>query len=83
MLGRRPGADALRMLTPRERVVLAEVAAGRSNAGVAEALFLSQAAVEKHVTAIFRKLGMTAAAGRHRRVDAALLFVRQRDGRDS
>jgi len=83
MLGRRPAADALRMLTPRERGVLAELAAGKSNAGVAEALFLSQAAVEKHVTAIFRKLGVTAAGGRHRRVDAALLFVRQRDGADS
>jgi len=83
MLGRRPSADALRMLTPRERGVLAEVADGKSNAGVADALFLSQAAVEKHVTSIFRKLGMTPAGGRHRRVDAALLFVRQRDGRDS
>ena len=56
MLGRRPRGDPLRLLTPRERAVLAAMAEGKSNLGIAQSLLLSQASVEKHVTAIFRKL---------------------------
>jgi len=76
MLGRRQLDDPLAALTPRERAVLAAMAEGKSNMGIAEALTISEAAVEKHVTAIFRKLGITAASTEHRRVHAVLTYVR-------
>jgi DNA-binding NarL/FixJ family response regulator len=53
MLGRRRGSGPLDELTPRERDVLAAMAEGKSNLGIAEALVVSEAAVEKHVTGIF------------------------------
>ena len=56
MLGRRPQGDPLRGLTARELATLAAMAEGKSNLGIAQSLLLSQASVEKHVTAIFRKL---------------------------
>jgi DNA-binding NarL/FixJ family response regulator len=59
------------------------MAEGRSNAGIAETLLISQAAVEKHVTAIFRKLGIAPAAMEHRRVHAVLMFVRRQHNRPS
>ncbi len=77
MLGRRGPADALQELTQREHDVLAAMAEGKSNSGIAETLFISLASVEKHVTAIFRKLGIAAASSEHRRVHAVLLFVQQ------
>jgi DNA-binding NarL/FixJ family response regulator len=77
MLGRRGPADALQPLTVREHDVLAAMAEGKSNSGIAEALFISLASVEKHVTAIFRKLGIAAASSEHRRVHAVLRFVQQ------
>jgi DNA-binding NarL/FixJ family response regulator len=52
------------------------MAEGKSNMGIAEALAVSEAAVEKHVTAIFRKLGIGAASTEHRRVHAVLTYVR-------
>jgi DNA-binding NarL/FixJ family response regulator len=63
-------------LTPRELDVLREMAHGRSNAGIARSLVLSQSAVEKHVNAIFSKLGLTEAQDTHRRVAAVLAFLR-------
>ena len=68
--------DPLEALTSREREVLTLMAEGRSNAGICEALVLSTGAVEKHVTAIFSKLGLQAAADDHRRVLAVLAFLR-------
>ena len=81
MLGRRPPGDPLHPLTPRETAVLAAMAEGKSNRGIAETLFISEAAVEKHVTAILRKLGIESASTEHRRVHAVLTYVRRRDGR--
>ena len=75
MLGRRRRDDPLDDLTPRERTVLTVMAEGKSNAGIAEALHISTASVEKHVTAIFRKLELAAESSEHRRVHAVLRFV--------
>jgi DNA-binding NarL/FixJ family response regulator len=77
MMGRRAPGDVLHGLTPRELAVLAVMAEGKSNLGVAQALLISQAAVEKHVTAIFRKLAIAPASTEHRRVQAVLMFLRQ------
>ncbi len=81
MLGRRSRGDPFRPLTAREHAVLAAMAEGRSNLGIAQALFISQAAVEKHVTAIFRKLRIAPADTGHRRVQAVLTYVRADDRR--
>jgi DNA-binding NarL/FixJ family response regulator len=63
-------------LTPREREVLELMAQGRSNAGVAEALVITESAVEKHVHRIFAKLGLVTGEGDHRRVLAVLAYLR-------
>ncbi len=63
-------------LTPRELDVLREMAQGKSNSGIGEALFLSASAIEKHVNAIFGKLGLTAEPQVHRRVAAVVAFLR-------
>ena len=81
MLGRRAPGDVLRSLTPREQAVLAVMAEGKSNLGIAQTLLISQAAVEKHVTAIFRKLAIDPASTEHRRVQAVLMFLRERHSR--
>jgi DNA-binding NarL/FixJ family response regulator len=73
----RRAASSLERLTPREREVLREMASGRTNAGIAEALFLSESAVEKHVNGIFAKLGLSAEQQVHRRVAAVLAFLRE------
>lgn len=78
MLGRRASADALRPLTTRERQVLAAMAEGLSNLGISQNLHLSQASVEKYVTAIFRKLDLGAADTDHRRVLAVLSYLQER-----
>ena len=75
MLGRSPSGDLLHALTPRERDVLAAMAQGKSNSGIARGFLVSEAAVEKHVTAIFRKLGIGAASTEHRRVHAVLVYL--------
>jgi DNA-binding NarL/FixJ family response regulator len=62
-------------LTPREREVLAEMAEGKSNAAIAESLVLSKRAVEKHVNAIFMKLGLAASEDVSKRVKATLIFL--------
>jgi DNA-binding NarL/FixJ family response regulator len=81
MLGRRRRSGPLDSLTPRERDVLAAMAEGKSNLGIAQSLFVSQAAVEKHVTAIFRKLHITPTDTEHRRVQAVLTYLRHHDHR--
>ncbi len=78
MLGNRTTADALHPLTRRERQVLAAMAEGNSNLGISQNLHLSMASVEKHVTAIFRKLNLTAADTDHRRVLAVLSYLQER-----
>jgi DNA-binding NarL/FixJ family response regulator len=65
----------LASLTPRERDVLAAMAAGRSNAAIAEELVLTKRAVEKHVGAIFLKLGLPGEDVVSRRVSAVLLYL--------
>ena len=75
MLGRRRAEDPLEALTAREREVLALMAEGRSNQAIAEALVVSERAVEKHVTSIFAKLNLPPAAEDHRRVLAVLAFL--------
>jgi DNA-binding NarL/FixJ family response regulator len=77
MLGRGRRGGALDTLTPRERDVLAQLAEGKSNQGIAEALVVTPAAVEKHVTGIFQKLGLEASPTGHRRVLAALAYLRE------
>jgi DNA-binding NarL/FixJ family response regulator len=77
MLGRRQ--DPLGALTAREREVLASMAEGRSNQGIAERLVVTEHAVEKHVSSILRKLDIAAGAGEHRRVLAVLAFLGRAD----
>jgi DNA-binding NarL/FixJ family response regulator len=76
MLGRRRRDDPLEQLTPREREVLELMAGGRSNRGIAEVMVVTPNAVEKHVTNIFSKLGVSEAPEDHRRVLAVLTFLR-------
>jgi DNA-binding NarL/FixJ family response regulator len=76
MLGRRQGNSPLDRLSPRERDVLAAMAEGKSNHGIAQTLLVSQAAVEKHVTAIFHKLQLDPGQTEHRRVLAVLTYLR-------
>ena len=80
MLGRRRRRGPLDELTPREREVLAHLAQGKSNTGIAQALVVTNAAVEKHVTTIFQKLGLDVSPTEHRRVRAALTYLRDSNG---
>ena len=76
LVGRRRRDDPLADLTPREREVLELMAEGRSNAGIAERLVITERAVEKHVTSIFGKVRLPAASEDHRRVLAVLAYLR-------
>ena len=76
LLGRRRREDPLQSITPREREVLGLMAEGRSNAAIAEALVVTERAVEKHVTSIFSKLDLTPDVEDHRRVLAVLAYLR-------
>lgn len=68
-------ASPLAQLTPRELDILAAMAQGMSNMGIASSLFLSGRAVEKHISSIFTKLGLAEEPDIHRRVKAVLLFL--------
>jgi DNA-binding NarL/FixJ family response regulator len=76
MLGRRRAKGPLDQLSPREREVLAAMAEGKSNQGIASALVVTEAAVEKHVTSIFHKLALGPTQTEHRRVLAVLTYLR-------
>jgi DNA-binding NarL/FixJ family response regulator len=80
MLGRRRPAGPLDRLSARERDVLAAMAEGKSNQGIAKALFVTEAAVEKHVTSIFHKLELGPTPTEHRRVTAVLTYLRGEPG---
>jgi DNA-binding NarL/FixJ family response regulator len=74
----RLGQSPLSTLTPRETDVLREMAQGKTNAAVAEALSVSESAVEKYANAIFSKLGLSEEPQVHRRVAAVLTFLREK-----
>jgi DNA-binding NarL/FixJ family response regulator len=76
LLGRRRADDPLEELTAREREVLGHMAQGRSNNAIAAELVVTERAVEKHVTSIFGKLGLTPAPEDHRRVLAVLTYLK-------
>ena len=75
LFARRRHDGPLERLTPREREVLAMMAEGRSNAGIAEALVLTVGAVEKHVQSILSKLDLPQSSSDHRRVLAVLTYL--------
>lgn len=75
LLAARHVEDPLRPLSPREREVLALMAEGLSNAGIAHRLWLAEGTIEKHVRSILTKLGIAEAAESHRRVLAVLTFL--------
>ena len=79
LLTRARHADPLAELTPREREVLDLMAQGRTNSAIGKGLYISDGAVEKHVTSIFTKLDLPPADGDHRRVLAVLRWLDQED----
>jgi DNA-binding NarL/FixJ family response regulator len=82
MVARRDSSGPIASLTPREREVLEEMASGKTNLGIAEALCVGEATVEKHVRNIFQKLGLDQSTTAHRRVLAVLTYLRsERPGR--
>ncbi len=76
MLGRRQKDQPLEGLTDREREVLAQMAEGKTNRAISETLYVSERAVERHVTSIFGKLNLPTTDQDHRRVLAVLAFLR-------
>jgi DNA-binding NarL/FixJ family response regulator len=79
-----PVRSLLETLSSRELEVLGEMAQGKSNAAIADALYITASAVEKHINAIFAKLMLSSEDGaQHRRVAAVLTFLRNRDRRES
>jgi DNA-binding NarL/FixJ family response regulator len=78
LLAQRRRSDPLEELTPREREVLALMAEGRSNSGIAHRLWITEGAVEKHVRSILGKLRLPTAHDDHRRVLAVLTFLEAR-----
>ena len=77
LVGRRRTDDPLAVLTAREREVLELMAEGRTNQAIAERLYVTERAVEKHVTSIFGKLRLETSADDHRRVLAVLAYLRR------
>ena len=75
LLAARTADDPLEELTPREREVLALMAEGRSNGGIARRLWVTEGTVEKHVHSIFVKLLLPEAGDDHRRVLAVIAFL--------
>jgi len=78
LFGRQARPEPLGMLTAREREVLALVAEGRSNAGIAHRMWITEGAVEKHVRSILAKLDLPSGSEDHRRVLAVLTFLDSR-----
>jgi len=76
LVGRRRGKGPLADLTAREHEVLSLVAEGLSNTAIAKRLSVTERTIEAHTTQIFRKLGLDADPGSHRRVLAVLAFLR-------
>jgi DNA-binding NarL/FixJ family response regulator len=76
MLGRVRPDGPLGHLSHRERDVLAAMAEGKSNNGIAMALVITEAAVEKHITSIFHKLNLARSSTEHKRVHAVLTYLR-------
>ncbi len=74
LVGSKSTSDPLAQLTPREREVLELIAEGRSNQAIADRMYVTLRAVEKHVTNIFEKLDLPATADDHRRVLAVLTY---------
>lgn len=72
----KPRSNPLETLTPREREVLALMAEGRTNAAIAQALFLSAGAVEKNISSILTKMGLAPTQDDHRRVLAVLAWMK-------
>jgi DNA-binding NarL/FixJ family response regulator len=70
-----PEHSPLHELTPRERDILREMAAGKNNASIAASLFLTERSVEKVIHSIFRKLGLGWEASVHKRVKAVILYL--------
>jgi DNA-binding NarL/FixJ family response regulator len=75
LLQQADGRSPLDRLTPRERELLALLAAGHSNRGIAEAMSITRRAVERHVSAIFAKLGLDGSEQVNRRVAATLMYL--------
>jgi DNA-binding NarL/FixJ family response regulator len=78
LLVARRAEDPLDVLSPREREVLALMAEGRSNAGIAHTLWITESTVEKHVRAILRKLRLPAGEDDQRRVLAVVTYLNAR-----
>jgi DNA-binding NarL/FixJ family response regulator len=78
LLSARTAKDPLEGITPREREVLALMAEGRTNAGIARRLWVTEGTVEKHVHSIFVKLRLPETDDDHRRVLAVVTFLRTR-----
>jgi DNA-binding NarL/FixJ family response regulator len=77
MLGRRRERSSIAELSPRELEVMAAIAEGKSNRGIAKELVISVPAVEKHITRILGKLGIDDVDTEHRRVHAVLTYLRE------
>ena len=75
LVGRRSRDEPIARLSGREREVLELMAEGRSNAAIAQQLFVTEKAVSKHTTSIFTKLGLTASEDDNRRVLAVLAYL--------
>jgi DNA-binding NarL/FixJ family response regulator len=77
--GRTKSKSPLERLTDREREVLTEIAKGKTNSAIADTLFLSERAIEKHINSIFTKLDLLPEKETNRRVSAVLLFLSESD----
>jgi DNA-binding NarL/FixJ family response regulator len=82
LIQRKRSASRIDALNPRERDVLARMAEGRSNVGIAKDLFLSPRTVEAHVTSVFAKLGLDQTDTDNNRVRAVLTFLRSGEGQE-
>jgi DNA-binding NarL/FixJ family response regulator len=78
LVGARRRSDPMAALSAREREVLALMAEGRSNAGIAAQLYVTEGTVEKHVRSILAKLNLPETAEDHRRVLAVITFLEAR-----